>query len=293
MVLNVDVEVDWIKCQEYLLFGSKAMSGRQRIIADGLKALQEEVKNYALGALLKLQAMQDAYFTRTNIAYSSSEKEAIQYYLNALKHKLYMATLSLEQLWALSYKTRDRLYEAVVQSLDRLDVSEDELALISFAFDTFPFHARSYIDFYMLYICYFLRTGHEGSISRDRFRKALQRVSDPTLKLKAAKVQQYFDNRVFGKYDGKSFQVTSWGTLITSLRDKIAHRDIVRPSFESGETLAKKVLFDWPTIQDTTYERFHQDMQSGMFFLVTELSPILYEVEWIPGPYRPGMYNSE
>ena len=37
---------------------------------------------------------------------------------------------------------------------------------------------RAYIDFYMLHICYVLQTGHEGSISRDRFYKTVERVTE-------------------------------------------------------------------------------------------------------------------
>jgi hypothetical protein len=264
---------------------------RQRQIAQGLKALQDETSSYTRDSYLKLKKMQDIYFSRTTIKYSSEERQIIEYYLNALIHKFHMATLALEQLWALSYDKRDNIFETIEQSLDRLTVNESEYALISFTFDTFLFHSRTYIDFFMLYICFILKTGHEGSISQSKFQKALDKASEPQLSIKASQVRDFFAKSVYGEYDGKSFDVCNWGELITSLRDKIAHRDIIRPSFQSKESLAKTILFDWPMIRNITYDRFHQYMQNGMYMLMQDISTILFDREWIPGPYKAGMFD--
>jgi len=268
------------------------MFDNQEKIAEGMKLLQIAVRRHAIASYLKLQAMQEAYLSRTNVAYTPEERKAIEYFLSAVIHKFHLASLSLEQLWAMSDDTRGGLVEAIELSLDRLEVSEDELPVISFAFDTFLFHARAFIDFSMLYICYFLRTGHEGSISQDRFKKELAKVTESDLSTKADKIGKYFNNSVFRPSEGPKFEIASWGTLLTDLRNKIAHRDIIRPSFESNETLLDNILLDWPTIKQTTYERFHQDMQTGMYSLLQEMAEILYEIDWIPGPYKEGMFNN-
>jgi hypothetical protein len=80
---------------------------------------------------------------------------------------------------------------------------------------------------------------------------------------------------------------------LVSLRDKVAHRDRVRPTFKGVETLPTGELFDWPTIQGVTYDRFCQTMKNGLFEMLRELFPLLYEREWIAGPYRPGMFETE
>jgi hypothetical protein len=197
----------------------------------------------------------------------------------------------LEQLWSLSDTKRQELLYALQNSLDRLDVSDDELLLISFVFEGFLFQARAFLDFYMLYLCLFLKTGHRGSISTKKFLKALEQVQQSPFTEKAEWVRDYFDNKVFGTPDWEGLNPNNWGSLLVSLRDKIAHRDHLRPSFDSEEALIGKVLFDWPTLQNITYDRFCQYMQNGMFALFTDVSPILYELEWKAGPYKPDLWQ--
>jgi hypothetical protein len=142
----------------------------------------------------------------------------------------------------------------------------------------------------MLYICLLLKTGHEGRMSKRKFDKALLNV--PTsMNDKAVLIAEYFDTKVFAESTNSWLNPEDWGTLLRSLRDKIAHRDRLRPSFDGDETLIGQVLFDWPTLRQTTYDRFCQYMQNGMFELLRESSPILYELEWKPGPYKPGMWS--
>ena len=227
-------------------------------IAEGLHILLSETRRYADSFPQKVRAMQEIYLKRYASSYTH-ELRQLRYYLKAVTYKFYLATLSLEQLWSLSQTKRDELVYALQNSPDKLECSDDELLLISFALENLLFQGRSFLDFYMLYLCLFLRTGHQGSISRSKFYKALENAEDDDLAEKAARVREYFDTRVFAEPDD-SFALSpdNWGTLVTSLRDKVAHRDRLRPSFVSGETLIDKVLFDWPTIQGITYDRFCQ-----------------------------------
>lgn len=89
---------------------------------------------------------------------------------------------------------------------------------------------------------------------------------------KCVRIQKYFSNRVFGN--------ESWGTILRSLRDKIAHRDMLRLSNKSTEYLFNDELFDWPTIQCMTLDRFFQSIENGIFELIQETSEILYEKQW-------------
>lgn len=260
-------------------------------IAKGLQVLLKETRRYANDFPQKLEAMQEVYLQRNPTLYTQAEEQELCYYVKAVSYKFYLATLSLEQLWALSYTKREELFYALQNSLDKLECSDDEVLLSSFALESFLLQSRTFLDFYMLYICLVLHTGHKGSISTDTFRKELKKVQREPLATKARKVRDYFDTEVFGTRDGKGFVSASWGTLLQSLRDKIAHRDRLRPSFESSETLLDKVLFDWPTLRGMTYERFCQEMQNGMFCLIADVSPILYDLEWKAGPYRPNLWQ--
>lgn len=261
-------------------------------MASGLHILLDETRKYSDSIPKKVEAMQNIYLQKNSALYSREETRQIQYYLRACNYKFYLATLSLEQLWALSHTKRDEIFYVLENSLDRLDCSDDELLLISFVFEGFLFQSRAFLDFYMLYLCLILKTGHEGRISKGKFEKTLTKVSFPFID-KGAQVQEYFQSKVFAETQKEWLNPENWGTLLRSLRDKIAHRDRLRPSFDSNETLTGQILFDWPTLQKTTYDRFCQYMQNGMFELLREVSPILYDVEWKPGPFKPEMWSEE
>ena len=52
------------------------------------------------------------------------------------------------------------------------------------------------------------------------------------------------------------------------------------------------ILLDIPTLKDMTYEKFGQTIENGMYELIRDMFPILYDLEWQPGPYREGMFES-
>jgi len=263
----------------------------QQAVYEGLQSLVEGGRIHPDIMLEKLKAMQEVYLQLSSDLYSQEDIASIRYYLRAVSYKFQLASLSLDQLWSLSDHSRLGLAEALENSLDNLDVSEDELLIIAYSFESFLFYGQSFLDFYMLYVCLVLGTGHQGSMSRSRFYKRLRMDLNPALKSKARKIERYFDQTVYGRSAQGQLSSDSWGSLLTSLRDKITHRDKLRPSFESSEKLADDVLFNWPTIQEETYDRFCQRFQNGMFYLIQDCSEILYGLEWKSGPLRDGMWD--
>ena len=257
----------------------------------GLRSLLEKNRRHADNPLQKLRRMQEIYLERNESLYTPEDLRLVRYYLDAVAYKFHLANLSLEQMWSLSHVKRGFVITALENSLDRLQTSQDELLIISFVFEGFLFQARAFLDFYMLYLCYFFKTGHKGNISRGKFSTALKRVQGEPFSHKALRVHTYFQQSVFSETTPKQFVPENWGILLTSLRDKIAHRDRVRPAFQGQERLLGKVLFDWPTLQQTTYDRFCQDMNNGMFSLFTDVSPILYDLDWKPGPCRDDLWS--
>ena len=261
------------------------------VISRGLLTLIRDGRRHPDIMLRKLNEMQNAFLQKNPSLYSAAEEQSINYYMKALSYKFHLSNLSLEQLWSLSEQTRMKVVDALQNSLDNLDVSDDELLLIAFTFEGFLFYAKSFLDFYMLYICFLFCTGYQGSMSTKRFYKELRKDLREPFKSKAEQIEKYFQTKVFGNPGPSSLSTGNWGTLLTSMRDKVAHRDLLRPSFESEEKLAKEILFNWPTIQQETYDRFCQMMQNGMFFLIQDTTPILYDLEWKSGPYRPGIWE--
>jgi len=235
----------------------------------------------------KVSTMQKIHLQSNPDAYTAERVEQIRYYLKAVLYKFQLVNLSLEQLWALSETKRTDLFSALENSLDRLDTSDDELLLISFAFEGVLFQAMACLEFYMLYLCFFLQLlpiDYRGKMTTNRFFTTLKKAQRKRPTKNAALVERHFNTKVFGEDKQDAWHPNNWGTLLISLRDKIAHRDRLRPSFDSDETLIGEVLFDWPTLRGITYDRFNQSMQSGLFCLLQELSPVLYELEWQAGP---------
>ena len=108
-----------------------------------------------------------------DVDFSESEIGDIRYLLNASVFKFYLANLSLEQLWALSHSKRGTIVEALLNSLDSVQTSEGDVLLASFCLENFLFQGNSFLEFYMLYLCKFLRSDFDGKISPKKFERAL------------------------------------------------------------------------------------------------------------------------
>ena len=243
---------------------------------------------------LKTQSAQNVFLRRNATLYDGIELKNIRYFLSAFLYKLQLANYSLEQLWSI----RDAIVEenmfAIIQNtVFFLELSDDGLFLQSHILEGFLFQSRSSLEFFMLYVAHLLRTGHEGSMSTKTFYKRLEKAKPEAFMEKAEGIHDYVANHIFGT--GKEFDhvsPTNWGTLLTSLRDKIAHKDRINYSMNSPDRIMNDILLDFPTLQGMTYDRFCQAMQNGMWFMICDLFPILYDLEWQAGPYREGMFDS-
>lgn len=252
----------------------------EQTVAQSWRTLLRSTQGLKAAFPRKLRQMQDAYLQRSSQLHTEAEAREIRYYLNAVLYKFTLADLSLEQLWAMSMDTRAGLVDALENSLDRLDITDEDLLLISFALECALLQSRAFLDFHMVYVCLVLKADHRGAMSGDKFARALGRVQHEPLRRKAQQVREYYETRVFGKSQGGIFAPSDWGTVLCSLRDRIAHRDRLRPSFQSQERLLDKVLLNWPTLRGATYERFAQMIQNGMYFLAKDVATILYEQPW-------------
>jgi hypothetical protein len=262
-----------------------------REISTGLRLLVTDSRADVDIPVEKIQAMQEIYINKHPNLYSAEEIGKLGYYLKAVSYKFHLSNLSLELLWALSDTKRGELFQAVENSLDKLEVSDNELLSISFGLEGFLLQARTLLDFYMIYLCMFLKTGHQGSMSTKTFLKELKKVDQEPLSKKAEMIENYFETRVFGEPNWDELHPNDWGALLVSLRDKVAHRDRLRPSYDSNETLVGGVLFDWPTLRKMTYERFCQYMANGIFSMFKNVSSILYDLEWKSGRYQSGIWK--
>ena len=169
------------------------------------------------------------------------------------------------------------------RSLATLNCSDDEQILVSFALETFLFEARSFLDVYMVFVCLLLKTGFaKGHMSQSRFFEELDRVAESPFVEKAKWMKQFFETNVFGYEETQDASVfrKDWGTLLKSLRDKIAHRDVISLSFDSREKFINDIRLDWPTLKGITYHSFAETIGNGMHELFYQGLCQIYELRW-------------
>jgi hypothetical protein len=271
---------------DFIVSGSLAW---QEAAADGLRALVGRNRHYVDENTRRLKLMQHIYLEENAHLYTNDhEVEQIQYYADVVSYKYWLASISIEQLQAVRHSRIDEgILSALENSLDNLDCSDDDRLVVSFALECFLFQAMAFLDLHMIYICLLLRTGHRGSMRRSVFYRELSKAQQGPFAAKAIWVEQYFSSKVFSPtYSPASWVREDWGCLVESLRDRIAHRDKVRPSFDSQETLVKDILLDWPTLQSMTYHSLCEMLRAGMYFLFYDVSAFLCDLEWdaLPQP---------
>jgi hypothetical protein len=104
-------------------------------------------------------------------------------------------------------------------------------------------------------------------------------------------VYKYIKNNVLSTtYGGQEEQ---WGDFLHSLRDKTTHQELIKPNFTPKEN-ARGYIIDWPNIKGENFAEIAQwEFGNNAFEMLMELFPILYGMDWIPGPYIPGMYANK
>jgi hypothetical protein len=254
----------------------------QKVASDGLLLLLQKNRSYIDENVRRLRLMHQHYVRVNADLYEESALQWLEHYLNSVVHKYYLASISVEQLQVVRHnKINETILPALQNSLDRLDCSDDEQLIVSFALECFLFESRAFLDLYMILVCLLLRTGFaRGYMTKERFYNELGRTDQEPFVKKAAWVKVYFDDKVFGEHNDKAFVWSDWGKLLKSLRDRIAHRDIVQPSFDSRETLIHDILLDWPTLQKMTYHSMCEMIRNGMYFLFYDVSAYIYDSEW-------------
>jgi hypothetical protein len=267
---------------------------RYRAIVAGLHASLEESQSYSSQIPKKLKLMQEVYLQRNPDFYSAEQIRTLRYYQSAFAFKDAGVALSLEQLWSLVHAGEgDRpLLQVLANIFDDHRIDDPHLALLSFTLENFLLQATAFLDFYMLHLCAFFHIDDTYHLSGQKLMKALREVDSPLFEEKAEQVEEFFQSRVFGKGSRGAISIGGWGDVLRELRHSIVHRDIEYPSFDTGEQLTVKKTAEWAqSLRSIEAVRFAQDVQNDMFFMVTELSAVLYDLEWKPGPFRPDLWK--
>lgn len=254
-----------------------------RHLLDANRAIVRETLKHLTPSTEKIRAMQEIYLSRNPTVYSDAQQAHIRQGLHAVEFKNVLAHTHLEELWALSMDCRWSLVDLITNSVGKQVWSDEEHIIGAMHLEAFVVQARAFLNVYMYYICLLMNIAQPGEMTRDKFRRSLQKISDPRLHKTATQMTAYFETVVFG--DGQ------WGKLIKDIRDKIVHRESLRPSFH-GEEVVLGFLLDWPTIRSMTFEHFAQQFANGSFELLRSTTPILLELEWKAGPFRENLWET-
>lgn len=261
---------------------------------EGLKDLLRVVRGYSDTYSPKLRDMESAYLRVNPHLYDNIEKDKLKYYREAFSYKFYLATMHLEQMWALKHigQIDFTLRQVLENLLDLHKTTEDDVLLFSFAFEGFIVQGNAFLDFYLLYLCNIFKIIETNHMSSRKLLKALDGIEEEPFVQRAKAITQYFRKNVFGSGEKKVFLTDNWGELLKELRNSTLHRDMLAPSFENQTTLLEQITGDWhKSLEGISCSRFCQNAQNDMFDLVTTIAALLYEVEWKPGPYKANLWS--
>lgn len=252
-------------------------------IYKGLQKTFQRRKGGSQNAYLKILYAQEHYFGNHPELRSKFKEESKELLQAALRKFEYAAMVgeqmhSIREIRSLRVNPHMQGYYAIPPE------SENEVPFLDeLLFDQALFLWRAFLDFYMKYIAYFCTEKHIVDMSVKEFNKAFKNVEENS---KSQKVFNYFQQEVFNK----EAESKNWGNMLRCFRDKTAHNTLLHLTMKKVVIRTGQTLFE-PTTQDQEVSFFVQNtFENNAFEMFQELLPILYEVEWIPGSYRIGMY---
>lgn len=246
------------------------------------KALLKSADLQSQNVLLKFHRMQDIYLTKNNTTYSQDQIEYINKQSNSLSFRYRSTSLSLEQLWALSMSFQWRNFN-VFNEIDDINCwRDDDIAIGLIVMESFLFHARSFLDIYMLYICLIMGMEKPKMMTTSEFKKFTRSIERTPFNRKSDKIRTFFEDNILSE--------GSWGYTLRSLRDKITHRETLRYTRRVKRSHNDKDLI-WPTILNESFADVAQYFKNGLFSTIQQTSPLLFDLEWKAGPYKPDLWE--
>lgn len=237
----------------------------------------------------KILEAQNQYFQSVDRK-NNKDVEILTELLENAMHKFHEASYALEQLWGVHNYLQYSVPELETHP-DIGDQNDEIIFMLSSLLDQALFFWRSFLDFYMKYILYFITGEFEVYISTKKFKSGLSDfIEKNPQNLKAERIETYFREKVLrNTYDQNEREC--WGDLLRSLRDKTAHMKLIKPKIVLKAN-QKGVEVQYPTIINQYYSGLIQrEFENNAFEMLRELFPILYEFEWIPGPFYRGMFD--
>lgn len=257
--------------------------------------LENVIRNSPEHTLCKVELMQERYLNDYSVIYSEDEIKYIREYFAAIRYKFYLSVLSLEQCHALFNTKSYRLLELLDIEMLNLQFSESDLILAYHSLECFLFETGSFLDLFMRYLTLLLRSGStKEKMTRKEFFESLKKanVTQNVMLPKVTFIEQYFTSRVFAAEASKSAPIKeNWGGLLKDIRDRVAHRDIVRTRPPGNSKIIGDMPKAWLKLQGLHYNEFCQEVTNGCFALFEDLLPTMFETEWKVGKCDPTAWD--
>lgn len=256
----------------------------QRQSRDGMLLIVSENRYYIEKTIGIFKKIHQDYLKRTSGIYSTEELYWINHFADSIAYKLFLVRIANEQLQTVKYgRINESLWPAIENCLVSVNYSDDEEILISYSFESVLFEVRSFLDIFMIFVCLLLKTGFtNGRMSTERFYEELKKQNNPQFSSKAKWIENYFKKEVFGHEENPGTKIfrNDWGCLIKSLRDKVAHRDVILKSYDNKEKYINDILLVCPTIREMTYHSFSEMIGNGIHALFHKALCHIYELNW-------------
>lgn len=254
-------------------------------IYKGLQTTFQSMLGGTQNAYLKILHAQDHFFTNHPEFDIPFQEESRALLKSALRKFEYVAMVD-EQMHSIREIRSLRANPHLQGCYSIPEESGDEFPFLDeLLFDHALFMWRSFLDFYMKYLVYFCANVYVENMSVREFNKNLKKAAEDS---KSQKVFSYFQEEVFNE----KTKSKNWGNLLRSLRDKTAHNKLLVLANDKIVTRTGQEILE-PTINKQPVSLFVQNnFGNNVFYLLVKMTPILYDVEWIPGPYHNGIYSA-
>jgi len=253
-------------------------------IYKGLQKAFQQMRSESQNAYLKILNAQEHFFDNhpeLNLTFREQSRELLKAALRKFEYAAMVVGQmhSLRELRLLRPIPNPPNFYAIPPEGENEFPYLDELL-----FDQALFLWRSFLDFYMKYLVYFCTNKYVVNMSVREFNKAF---CDLEAGIKSKSVNCYFQKNVFNK-ESKS---GNWGNILRSYRDKTAHNKLLVLTLKEITTPTGHTVIE-PTTKGQEISFFVQEkFDTNAFEMLRKLFPILYEIDWIAGPYRPGMFS--
>ncbi len=211
--------------------------------------------------------------------FSEDERKVALRSIDALVWKLTAAGIHLERLWENreTFDIQQLMARLLEKEPDPRRFTDPEIAFLTAEFEAFLFQSRAFIAVAQVHTLDACRVNFGGMLTNEKYKKKVWN-SPPETKEQLVKAYTYFTENVFG--------TGNWGTLLKSLRDRIAHFDRVKPSVSVEENGAETI-----GVAGRTFEQLAQEFENGIYDLMVNVIAPIWGCKWEAGSYHIGMWE--